>query len=215
MTCKTLVIHPVDRSTDFLRPIYENIHATVVSGGVTRHDLRRLVVEASRVLLLGHGGPPGLLSVGQFPEPGPLVIDESFAPLLRGSENLMVFCFASAFGHACRIPGLASGMFISEMSESEIFLDVTVTEAEIAESNQAFSQIVSRHALAPLSILHEAVKEEYGRIARVNVVASHNLSQFELLEAHRLSDSVGPSEQRSRSDTQHGATRLDRAVRNV
>jgi hypothetical protein len=41
---KTLIIHPDDRSTDFLKPIYENVtDATVVTGGLTKSEVNQLI----------------------------------------------------------------------------------------------------------------------------------------------------------------------------
>ena len=40
---KTLIIHPNDRSTDFLSPIYQSvINATVITGGISKDELHNL-----------------------------------------------------------------------------------------------------------------------------------------------------------------------------
>jgi len=39
---------------------------TVIDGGVTKSELRELIEFHDRVIMLGHGSPNGLMSVGQF-----------------------------------------------------------------------------------------------------------------------------------------------------
>ena len=65
---KTLVIHPDDRSTDFLKPIYSDItDATVLNGrGIDKKEVYELIKEHERIIMLGHGSPGGLFGVGQF-----------------------------------------------------------------------------------------------------------------------------------------------------
>ncbi len=52
---KTLIIHPDDRSTDFLKPIYENVtNATVVTGGVSKKDVKQMIIEHDQVMMMKH-----------------------------------------------------------------------------------------------------------------------------------------------------------------
>lgn len=63
----TLIVHPLDQSTDFLKPIYAPIsNKTIITGGINKTELRKLIVAHDRLLIFGHGSPWGLLSVGQF-----------------------------------------------------------------------------------------------------------------------------------------------------
>lgn len=53
---KTLVIHPADRSTDFLCPIYEPVkNKTVITGGITKEHLRKYIRDHDRIQIMGHG----------------------------------------------------------------------------------------------------------------------------------------------------------------
>ena len=62
-----LIIHPTDRSTDFLSPIYANItDATIMNGGVSKDQVAKAINEHDRIIMLGHGSPYGLFSIGQF-----------------------------------------------------------------------------------------------------------------------------------------------------
>ena len=47
---KTLVIHPDDRSTDFLKPIYEHVSdATIIHAGVSKTQIKQLITERERL----------------------------------------------------------------------------------------------------------------------------------------------------------------------
>lgn len=64
---KTLVIHPKDKSTDFLKPIYHGRNdVTVITGGCTKEDVARAIDAHDHIVMMGHGTPQGLLAMGQF-----------------------------------------------------------------------------------------------------------------------------------------------------
>ena len=64
---KTLIIHPKDSTTTFLKHIYAPIlDKTIVTVGIDKSELRELIYNHDRVIMLGHGSPWGLMSVGQF-----------------------------------------------------------------------------------------------------------------------------------------------------
>jgi len=65
---KNLIIHPKDPTTSFLSMIYSPIkNKTVITGGLTRTKLRKLMKSHERIIMMGHGNGGGLMSVGQFP----------------------------------------------------------------------------------------------------------------------------------------------------
>ena len=65
---KTLVIHPEDKSTDFLSPIYAPItNKTVIKGGIYKSELQGLIESHDRIIMLGHGAPYGLLNPRPVP----------------------------------------------------------------------------------------------------------------------------------------------------
>lgn len=73
-----LIIHPKDTTTKFLKPIYAPlINKTIVTGGLNKSELRKLIETHDRVIILGHGTPNGLLAVGQFPNSGNYIVDYS------------------------------------------------------------------------------------------------------------------------------------------
>jgi hypothetical protein len=70
---KTLVIHPQDSSTDFLIPIYMNLKSfpdfndvTIIRGGMTKDEVNEQIKQHDRIMMMGHGSPHGLFSVGKF-----------------------------------------------------------------------------------------------------------------------------------------------------
>lgn len=55
---KTLIIHPEDPTTSFLSQIYALLtNKTIITGGITKPELWKLIESHDRTLLLGHGTP--------------------------------------------------------------------------------------------------------------------------------------------------------------
>ena len=82
---KTLVIHPSDYSTDFLKPIYEGVeNKTVITQGKSREEMIELIENHDRVMMMGHGSPSGLFGIGfnrMF------VVDNGLVEHLNKKEN--------------------------------------------------------------------------------------------------------------------------------
>jgi hypothetical protein len=91
---KNLIIHPKDPTTQFLSQIYAPVrNKSVITGGVTKSELRKLIHKHDRIIMLGHGTPYGLLSVDQFPDIGAHIVDESMVGILKGkTENIFIWC---------------------------------------------------------------------------------------------------------------------------
>ena len=80
---KTLIIHPKDNTTSFLDIVYQPIeNKTVITGGITKEELHELIKSHDRVMMMGHGSPFGLFSIGQFKKCGVYIIDQTVVPLL-------------------------------------------------------------------------------------------------------------------------------------
>jgi hypothetical protein len=132
----TLVFHMEDRSTDFLKPIYEGRGYPVITGSISLEEARRLIKAHRRVFMLGHGGPSGLFMRGFFAG------DREIGDLLAEKEDgLYIWCNADAFAHRNKLTGLVSGMFISEVGEARIF-GIQATQQEVDASNNLFSKVV-------------------------------------------------------------------------
>jgi hypothetical protein len=179
----TLVIHPDDPSTTFLKYIYQDLpNTTVVTKGKTQDEIIDLIKNHDRIIMLGHGTPQGLMSVGQFPSKG-YVINSEVAPYLTNTENIFVWCYASDFVSRYNLEGFSSGMFISEVSEAE-YLDVTATQADIDMSNMLFAYTLGKALLNndDLNIVIGKVKTAYFTIGAINEVAKYNNGRLRLME---------------------------------
>ncbi len=131
----TLVIHMDDRSTDFLKAIYEGKGYPVISKAVSREELAEAIRAHVRVFMLGHGSPSGLFAHN-------FLIGETFGPLLaEKKDGLYIWCNADAYAVRHKLSGLVSGMFISEVAEAAMF-GIKASQQQVDESNAAFSRTV-------------------------------------------------------------------------
>ena len=114
---KTLIIHPEDPSTFFLDIVYAPIeNKTVITGGVSKSEVQKLIREHDRVMMMGHGSPGGLFNVGRFSGCGAYIIDQQMVPLLKEkTDNVFIWCNADKFVDIFGLKGFYSGMFISEV----------------------------------------------------------------------------------------------------
>lgn len=175
-----LAIHPKDPSTDFLKPIYAPIQdKTVITGGVTKSEIRKLIVAHDRVVMLGKGSPWGLMSVGQFKYGGNYIIDLKMVDLLsQKKDNIYIWCNADQFVRHYQLQGFFSGMFISEIEEAIYYDFWDIEQHTIDESNELFSSVVARYLNEPLEILHRNVIRKYGILAKTNPIAQFNLERL-------------------------------------
>jgi hypothetical protein len=173
---QTLVIHPQDETTDFLCPIYEGIKdKKVIRGGISKKELLKAVTSNNRIMMLGHGSPSGLFAVGQFEEEKFMsyIIDQSFVPALKNKDNIFIWCHANQFVEQHKLTGFYSGMFISEVSEA-ILYDYNVSQQTIDQSNNLFSQTVSKYIYEHSKTIHKNVSTEYGALANLNPIVKYN-----------------------------------------
>ena len=185
----TLVIHPDDPSTTFLNYIYQDLpNTTVVTKDKTQDEIIDLIKNHDRIIMLGHGTPQGLMSVGQFPGRG-YVINSEVAPYLTNTENIFVWCYASDFVSRYDLKGFSSGMFISEVSEAD-YLDVTATQADVDMSNMLFAYTLGKALLCndDLNTVVGKVKTAYFTITSINEVARYNNTRIRLMDKQVLQE---------------------------
>ena len=181
---KTLIIHPKDRSTDFLKPIYAGIpDQTVITGGTTRNELHELIRSHDRIIMMGHGYPGGLFSVGQFPAPG-VIIGYNELEHLQGKENIFIWCNADQFVSGHKLKGFSTGMFISEVGEAKYCGLPGTKQDEVDESNNTFAQFMSEALNEGLGArdLKETIMDRYGVLADINAVAAYNNDRIYLFD---------------------------------
>jgi len=177
---KNLVIHPSDCSTDFLQPCYQKLENThLITGNKTFAEVKALCLSHQRILMMGHGFPHGLFSVGQFPGSYGTIIDSRMVELLEKKENnVFIWCDADQFVKSHNLKGFFTGMFISEVSEASHCGLGVVSESLVKESNEAFAAIVSKYINCASKELYDNVKNEYKRVADNNRVAAYNHSRL-------------------------------------
>ena len=181
---KTLIIHPDDRSTDFLKIIYEGMKdITVLTGnGMMQQDIKNMIPEYDRVMIMGHGTPYGLLSTSNFIGYRGYIIDSSFTKLLKDNpNNVYIWCNADMFVNVHSLQGFHTGMFISEVDEA-LFFRITTDQKTVDESNIEFSKIVKKYRSKPVMELYRGVKKHYGKLAETNEIADYNNNRIYIKE---------------------------------
>ena len=166
----------MDNSTSFLDIVYTPIpDKTVITGGVTKEELKELIRTHDRVMMMGHGSPDGLFSIGRFSKCGAYIIDESMVELLSQKEDsVFIWCNADRFVNRYELKGFFSGMFISEVGEAYYCGLPGTKQDAVDESNYGFCNIIAKHINETKDIIHENVTREYGLIAEENPVAFYN-----------------------------------------
>jgi hypothetical protein len=177
---KTLVIHPEDRSTDFLKPIYANIkRKTILSKNTSRDVLLAKIRSHDTIIMLGHGSSSGLFNVSGIGK-GVMVIGESMVEELRDKQLIAVWCNADKFIEHHQLPALYSGMFISEVGEAR-YCGVQGDQAMVDESNNVFAALLGRmlgESTTDLKTIHSMVGESYEELGEVNAVAKYNSDRW-------------------------------------
>lgn len=177
----TLIIHPNDESTTFLKQVYSNRkNVLVVSGKVTKLALLNMVLEHDRIIMMGHGTPDGLLAMNQFETDSPYIVDESFTEILSKKNSIYIWCHADKFVNKYNLKGFYTGMFISEAGEAYYCGLPSIRQPEVDESNYFFSNIMGQHINRETEIINQKVKEGYGKVAEFNTVANYNYNRLYL-----------------------------------
>lgn len=169
---KTLVIHPSDKSTNFLRPIYQSLEQYTLIAGGTRKEVNDLIKGHDRIVMCGHGSPWGLFSVGMFD--GSYIIDCDTVPLFEDRELVMVWCNADKFVNRYNLKGLYSGMFVSEVGEAIMMGIGSVPQSIVDESNNLFAKWLGKGMHRDLYHAYHRMMNDYEQLAEHNVVAQYN-----------------------------------------
>jgi len=129
---KTLVIHPSDASTDFLKKIYEGKGYTVINHNISDKELVAAIKAHGRIMMLGHGMTTGLIGYGRF------IINSEHVYLLREKESIGIWCNADQFFNNYKLRGFYSGMFLSEVEECKCY-KIKASQEEVTFSNELFA----------------------------------------------------------------------------
>lgn len=173
---KTLVIHPQDDSTFFLDIVYRNIEdLTLITGGVSKDELREEIKRHDRIMMMGHGSPGGLFSVGQFNTNNGYIIDSGFLDVIGEKKNsVFIWCNADQFVKRWNLKGFYTGMFISEVGEAYYCGLPNTEQPEVDESNYSFVEIMGECINYDSKIIHQIAKTRYGQLIEHNPVAKYN-----------------------------------------
>ena len=178
---KTLIIHPQDSSTDFLKPIYAQLSdVTVITKNTSREQVHKLISSHDQIIMLGHGSPNGLFNVSSIGT-GTYAIGGADVELLRNKQLVAVWCNSDQFIKRHQLTNvLYSGMFISEVSEAE-YCNVQGDQAMVDESNNVFAALLGRmlgEMPTDLKTIHSMVGESYEELGEVNAVAKYNSDRW-------------------------------------
>jgi len=174
---KTLIIHPQDASTDFLKPIYSNIKGKTVLTEGTRKKVIKEIERHDRIMMMGHGSPSGLFSIGRFDSA--YTIDESLVELLKEKECVFIWCNADKFVERHDLKGLYSGMFVSEISEAN-YCGFYTDQETVNESNNSFALWLGEAINNPLAEAYGSLLPKYQALAKANKVAAYNQQRLYL-----------------------------------
>lgn len=168
-----LIIHPNDKSTEFLKGMYRDDDTIVRDGAFSVKEIEGLINAHEQTIMMGHGFELGLFSVGQFggTETNFTVIDSRLRPALEKAKASYIWCYAANFTKTFKLPGFATGMFISDTGEAA-YMGVKATAADVEESNRLFVDIIANKK-DPRQ-MYEAAMDLYGELALVNPVAKYN-----------------------------------------
>jgi len=187
---KTLVVHPDDRSTDFLKKIYLNKPDwTIINDPMTcrsRKEITSLIKAHGRIIMMGHGHPYGLFFSCINPE---------IVYLLREKLCVCIWCNADQFVQKYGLRGFYTGMFISEVNEARYF-NIETTQEKIDYSNNLFATELNKYI--DMICVHSLIKESY--IGDDPVIQYNNDRLYERDEARDWTDDLSEDEQPSMSD---------------
>jgi hypothetical protein len=182
---KTLVIHPNDRSTDFLKPIYDKLDdVTLVTGNWTRKEIIEGIQTHDQVMMMGHGSPGGLFAMGQFwPQDAfsAYIIGADMVEALSQKDNsIFIWCNADQFVNRHMLKGFYTGMFISETGEAAYCGLPGTPQYIVDESNHGFVNILREklQGTRDTNLLFEQTSGTYSIIADINPVAKYNYNRL-------------------------------------
>lgn len=177
---KTLVIHPEDESTTFLKPIYQNIpNVNVITEDTSAGTVIEAIKHHDQIIMLGHGSPSGLFNVSGIGR-GLFAIGSQHVDILRDKKCIYIWCNADQFVRTHNLPGLYTGMFISEVAEAE-YCWVLTEQKQVDDSNNLFAELLGKQLVnspTDYEAIHLAIKDEYGVLAADNAVAKYNWDRW-------------------------------------
>ena len=166
---KTLIIHPLDSTTNFLSGAHIG-SATIVRTDIGQTLLKGLIEAHERIVMLGHGTDEGLIGFGDY------VIDDSFVEVLKGKDCVCVWCYASDFVQKHDLKSsFSTGMFISDLDEARQ-MKVECTPDQLHDSNYYINDALESFLLNPKAT-GDDLKHHY-LIGGVSPIVAYNADLF-------------------------------------
>jgi 23S rRNA U2552 (ribose-2'-O)-methylase RlmE/FtsJ len=145
-----LVVHPDDRTTDFLDPCYADLSARVLTSQRDMFNLRENMRQHERIIMMGHGSPGGLMMPvgtiygvdevdGELKKYSTYNLGASFVDILKTKPIVAVWCNADKFVVPHDLHGIYTGMVISEMCEANYCNVHKCNVRDLEESNTLFT----------------------------------------------------------------------------
>jgi hypothetical protein len=167
-----LVIHPDDRTTDFLDPSYADIQATVLTTEKDMFNMRENMRQHDRIIMMGHGSPAGLMMPRITIHGVDLVGDDlkryssyslgaSFVNILKTKPIVAVWCNADKFVVPHDLHGFYTGMVISELCEANYCNVHKCNQRDLTESNTLFTEALAAAIKIPSAESVEVFKKIY------------------------------------------------------
>lgn len=146
-----LVVHPDDRTTDFLDPSYADLNADVVTNQKEMFNLRENMRQHERIIMMGHGSPSGLMMPritlngvdlvdGELKKYSFHTLGSHFVDILKTKPIVAVWCNADRFVVPHDLHGFYTGMVISEMCEANYCNVHKCNTKDLEESNRLFTE---------------------------------------------------------------------------
>lgn len=181
---KTLVIHPKDYTTDFLEPIYNRLeNKTVLRDEFSVSHVCALIESHDRVLMMGHGSPSGLFSMGLSTDFSTFAVNDKMVEALSSKKNnIFIWCHADIFVRNNKLKGFSTGMFISEPLEATLCNVAIDDNTQITNSNSSFSKIFSKLNMATPEEMYFKVKQQYLEQNIANPIVEYNASRLFLFQ---------------------------------
>lgn len=157
---KTLIIHPLDPSTSFLKKDYDNLDCTISNLKLSKSNLKKEISSHDKIVILGHGDCRGLFNNGNY------IIDPTLVYLLREKDLVGIWCYANEFFKKYGLSGFNCGMFISEMKEARDH-KIECFQEDIDQSNRIFA-----------ICLHFIIKYKFSLLDQYSSLLTNNVIQF-------------------------------------
>jgi len=136
-----IVIHPNDKTTSFLKKMYENEKDVILIDETwNNRNIRETIgmSENELILMLGHGCGNGLFAPYGENQFARTIVDDKLVYLLKDKTCIGIWCHANEFAEKYGLKGLFSGMVVSEANEAySLGLDIYGEDLESCNNQYA------------------------------------------------------------------------------